>query len=70
MPIPDLKKEGKMLQALKHFCYLEGNKQAIIVYNRPSKQSISKTHIHSCNLVTLTAIDSLVSMTVLEPGEE
>jgi hypothetical protein len=59
-----------MLHVLKHFCSLEINKQAIIIYNRPSKQSISKTHVRSCNPATLTAIDTLVSMTVFEQNEE
>jgi len=68
--IPDLKKEGKMLHILKHFCSLGGNKQEIIIYSRPSKQNISKTNIHSCTPVTSTAIDSYVSVTVFEESEE
>jgi len=31
----DLKKEGKVLYFLKHFCSLECNKKSIIIYNRP-----------------------------------
>ena len=59
-----------MLHILKQFCSLEGNKQEIILYNKPSKQSISKTHTYSCTPIPLMAIDSYVSVTHFEQSEE